>query len=387
MGNSWKGKALVTLAILVALGGMIFSFFKHSPEQPANPPPDILQKAKSSSSQNFSSRRQFSSPAQEAPAQTNDLLAEILALKLPREKIEEYLKLHNRDAASLLAAYHASGDADHPVGDINYLKEAATNFPNDPHVQWTVLSQWTALETSAFPEDKRKWLDAFKASSPSNSLANYLSAENYFKSGQPDAAIKELLAATDKSSFGGFAMESFLNEDELYRASGKSPLEASRAALSGMANDVLPELANMKVVAQGIQSAQKQYATAGDTASVENLAQMGMGLANRFNSGDSGKLIISQLVGISIQAISLQPLNQNTSYDFLGGETPAQKLAELKQQKVALRELTQSFESIVPTMTEAETISYAERAKIYGEVAAMRWVQQQHPANTSPGGQ
>jgi len=62
-------------------------------------------------------------------------------------------------------------------------------------------------------------------------------------------------------------------------------------------------------------------------------------------------------------------------------------LAELKQQKVALRELTQSFESIVPTMTEAETISYAERAKIYGEVAAMRWLQQQHTANTSPGGQ
>ena len=143
----------------------------------------------------------------------------------------------------------------------------------------------------------------------------------------------------------------------------------------------------MKVLAQGIQSAQKQYANAGDTASVENLAQMGVGLANRFNSGDSGKLIISQLVGMAIENIALQPLNQNTSYDFLGGETPAQKLAELKQQKVALRELTQSFESIVPTMTEAETISYAERAKIYGEVAAMRWVQQQHPANTSPGGQ
>jgi hypothetical protein len=381
MENSWKGKALVTLAILVALGGMIFYFFKHSPEQPANPPPDILQKAKSSSSQNFSSRTKPATSTQESPTEADDQLAQLLALKLPREKIEEYLKLHNRDAASLLAAFHASGDTNNPTGDVNYLKEAATNFPNDPHVQWTVLAH------DAFPEDKRKWLDAFKESSPSNSLANYLSARDYFQNNQPDAAIKEILEASGKLSFGGFAMESFLNEDELYRASGKSPLEASRAALSGMASDVLPELANMKVVAQGIQSAQKQYANAGDTASVENLAQMGVGLANRFNSGDSGKLIISQLVGMAIENIALQPLNQNTSYDFLGGETPAQKLAELKQQKVALRELTQSFESIVPTMTEAETISYAERAKIYGEVAAMRWVQQQHPANTSPGGQ
>jgi hypothetical protein len=387
MGNSWKGKALVTLAILVALGGIFFYFFKHSPEQPANPPPDILQRSKPASSQNFSSRRQSSTLAEEAPAQNNDLMAQILALKLPREKIEEYLKLHHRDAASLLAAFHASGDTNNPTGDVNYLKEAATNFPNDPHVQWTVLAQWMALESSKFPEDKRKWLDAFKESSPSNSLANYLSARDYFQNNQPDAAIKEILEASGKLSFGGFAMESFLNEDELYRASGKSPLEASRAALSGMASDVLPELANMKGVAQGIQSAQKQYANAGDTASVENLAQMGVGLANRFNSGDSGKLIISQLVGMAIENIALQPLNQNTSYDFLGGETPAQKLAELKQQKVALRELTQSFESIVPTMTEAETISYAERAKIYGEVAAMRWLQQQHTANTSPGGQ
>jgi hypothetical protein len=246
MGNSWKGKALVTLAILVALGGMVFYFFKHSPEQPASSPPEILQRSKPASSQNFSSRRQSSTLAEEAPAQNNDLMAQILALKLPREKIEEYLKLHNRDAASLLAAFHASGDTNNPTGDVNYLKEAAANFPNDPHVQWTVLAH------DAFPEDRRKWLDAFKTSSPSNSIANYLSARDYFTSGQPDAAIKELLAATDKSSFGGFAMETFLNEDELYRASGKSPLEASRAALSGMANDVLPELANMKVLAQGM---------------------------------------------------------------------------------------------------------------------------------------
>ena len=318
MGNSWKGKAFVTVAILIAIGGMIFSFFKRSPEQPANSPPDILQKAKSSSSQNFSSRRQSSTPAQEAPAQTNDLMAEILALKLPREKIEEYLKLHNRDAASLLAAFHASGDAEHPAGDINYLKEAATNFPNDPHVQWTVLTH------DAFPEDRRKWLDAFKESSPSNSLANYLSARDYFKNNQPDAAIKELLEASGKSQYANFSMESYLGGEAIFRELGKSPMEANTAAMSAMAGDLLPELANMKGVAQGIQSAQKQYANAGDTASVENLAQMGMGLANRFNSGDGGKLIISQLVGMAIENIALQPLNQNTSYDFLGGKTPAQ---------------------------------------------------------------
>jgi hypothetical protein len=319
--------------------------------------------------------------ARDAPAQTNDEWAAYLALKLPREKIEEYLRLHNRNAASLLAAYHASGDADHPAGDIEYLKEAARNFPNDPHVQWTVLSQWNALEASAFPEDKRKWLDALKASSPGNSLANYLSASDYFQNNQPEAAIKELSEASGKSSFGDFAMESFLDEEDLYRASGKSPLEADRAAMASAAVDLLPELAKMKGIAQGVQDLQKQYLSSGDTASVQNLSQMSLGLADRLTGGDSGKLIISQLVAMSIQAISLQQLDQNASYDFLGGETPAQRSQGLKQQRAALGELVQGFDSIVPTLTEAEMVSYGERARIYGEAAAMRWVQQQHAPN------
>src|SRR6185437_7654844 len=73
--------------------------------------------------------------------------------RLPREKVEEYLARRHRDVASLLAAFHA-------LQDTNYLREAATNFPNDPQVQWTILAQ------DAFPQDRRKWLDAFKTSSP-----------------------------------------------------------------------------------------------------------------------------------------------------------------------------------------------------------------------------
>ena len=382
MGNSWKGKALVTVAILVALGGMAFYFFKHSPEQPANPPPAILQKSKPAPSQNFSSRSKPASSVQESPTEADDQLAQLLALKLPREKIEEYLKLHHRDAASLLAAYHASGNEEDPTGDINYLKEAATNFPNDPHVQWTVLTH-----EDAFPEDRRKWLDAFKESSPSNSLANYLSARDYFKSNQPEAAIKELLEASGKSQFADFTMESYLGGEEIFRELGKSPMEATTAAMSAMAGDLLPELANMKVLAQGIQSAQKQYANAGDTASVQNLSQMTLGLADRLTSGDGGRFLISQLVGMSTEAIALKSLDQNSSYDFLGGKTPTQRLEELKQQKLEFRELMKTMGPGVDLMSEDIQKSYFDRLKIYGEVAAMRWLQQQHTANTSPGGQ
>ena len=94
--------------------------------------------------------------------------------KLPRAKVEAWLAKHNRDAMSLLAAFRA-------LDDTNYLNEAATNFPNDPQVELAVLAH------DEFPADRRKWLDLFKASSPSNSLANYLSAQDYFRNGNTDA--------------------------------------------------------------------------------------------------------------------------------------------------------------------------------------------------------
>ena len=94
---------------------------------------------------------------------------------------------------SLLAAFRA-------LDDTNYLNEAATNFPNNPQVELAVLAH------DEFPADRRKWLDLFKASSPSNSLANYLSAQDYFQNGNTDAAVQELLAATGKSQFENYAV-------------------------------------------------------------------------------------------------------------------------------------------------------------------------------------
>ena len=315
-------------------------------------------------------------PAAEAVEQPDDQLAQLLALKLPRETIEEFLRLHQRSAQSLLAAFHASGDAGNPTGDLNYLKEAATNFPGDPHVQLAVLAH------NAFPEARRQWLDAFKASSPENSLANYLSAQDYFKSGQPEAAMKELLEASSKPQFADFTMETYLDEKELYRADGKSPLESNQAAMAALAGDLLPELSTLKVLAQSMGDSQKLYANSGDSASAENLAQLNFSLANRLTGGDSGKLVISQLVGMALEAIALRNLEPNTSYDFLDGETPSQRTEELKQQKLSIRQLYESFQSILPNLTETEKENFEEREKSYGEIPAMRWVMEQRGTGT-----
>ncbi len=296
-------------------------------------------------------------------AKTQKTVPDTGSQKPARQKVEEWLALHHRSATSLLAAFHVLDDA-------NYLKEAAANFPNDPRVELTVLTR------NAFPDDRRQWLDLYKASSPSNSLAHYLSAQAYFQNGQSDAAVKDLVAATSKPDFENYILESQLDTEELGLFCGESALKSVETALAGSATD--SALITLKQLASQMTDLQKQELNAGDNNSAENLAQMGMILGDQLNSGANGNYLANQLAGLAVESIMLDQLDANTSYDFLDGETPAQKLQDLKQQKAALSQLDKSFEAIRPGLTDAEKVTFQERVKIYGEVATIRWLLQQH---------
>jgi hypothetical protein len=353
---------LVVLTVIIGVG--IFLGRKSNPRADSVIVPEAVTKT----------NRPIVHAQRPAPAdETTEEIDSAGATRSRKEKVEEYLRLHNRNVASLLAAFHSD-----PLGDMSYLYEAATNFPNDPRVQWTVLAR------NAFPEERRKWLDNFKSSSPSNSLANYLSAQDYFKNNQPDAAAKELFAASAKSQFSDYSMETILDGEDLGRFSGSSTLETHVNSMGAMAADLLPELANFKGVAIGIRDLQQQYLNSGDAASVQNLAQTGVALAERLNGGDSGKFIINQMVGMASETMVLQALDQNLPYDFLGGETPAQRLAELKQQKASIRDFAKN-QNLVFTLSETDMANYWERVKIYGETEAMRWLQQQNATTPNSG--
>lgn len=348
---------MLTVVIFVTVA--MLNFWKSNAPETAKVAPILTKAADDSASYKPSAPRAVK-PMQEQESDDAGLL------KLPLDKVEAWLAKHNRNAMSLLAAFRA-------MDDTNYLNEAATNFPNDPRVELTVLAR------DGFPADRRKWLDLFKASSPSNSLANYFSAQEYFKSGKTDEAVQELLAASGKSQFDNHAVETQLDAEQLYLDSGKSPLEAATYALSSMAKDNLPELATIKQVAGGIRDLMQQKSEAGDADSVANLAQMGLAIADKLNSGDSGKYLINQLVGMATVSIALSQLNQNTAYDFLGGQTPAQVLAGLKRQKTEFSQLHSNFSAAQLQMNEAEMTSYTQRMKIYGEIEAMKWLIEQHP--------
>jgi len=292
------------------------------------------------------------------------------APKTMRQKVEEWLGLHHRAADSLLAAFHV-------LDDTNYLKEAATNFPDNPQVELTVLTR------NVFPDDRRKWLDLYKASSPSNSLANYLSAQTYFQNGQSDAAVKDLVAATGKPDFENYTLESQLNTEELGLYCGESALKSVETAMASSAGDAA--LATLKQLAAQMTDLQKQELNVGDNNSAENLAQMGMMLGDQLNSGANGNYLVNQLAGLAIQSMMLDQLNSNTGYDFLDGATPAQRLRDIKLQEFELNQLVKHFEAIKPDLTDAEKVSCYERTRIYGEVPALQWALQQR--GNLPGGQ
>jgi hypothetical protein len=375
---SWPIKVILIAVALVIIGGIVLHYQIQPPPKRrlADDTTVVSEKSDQPASRSPASRAQ-AVPAPDSKEQTATNEEASAMFFVSPEKIQKYLELHHRNAASLLAAFHATRDPENPDKGIDYLKEAATNFPGDPHVQWTVLAQNT------FPEDRRNWLDAFKVSSPNNSLANYLSASDYFKNGQPDAAIKELTEATSKGQFADFAMENFLGGAELSKFGGASPSIANVMAMSAMSGDLLPELSSLKGITQGIRDVQKQYSDSGDTASVQNLSLMGVTLASRLTSGDGGRFVIGQLVGMATETLALQSLDQNTAYDFLGGESPSQRLEQLKDQRQDMRTLAKNFNLTFFNASEAERDNYTERMKIYGEVPAMRWFLQQHPPDSA----
>jgi hypothetical protein len=368
MQNSTFGKWFAALAALVVALVITLHFLEGN--APDSSVPNLAaQKPDSSSSQNSSHFQPIPVPRPQPPE-----LDAAGNPKIPREKVEDWLAKHNRDATSLLAAFRA-------LGDTNYLNEAATNFPDSPQVELAVLAR------DEFPEDRRKWLDLFKNSSPSNSLANYLSAQSYFENGDTNAAVQEILTASGKSQFDSFETASRLDEEDLYVSSGYSQLASDKESMTGVALNLLPELATYKRLAQGVAGLEQQYATSGDAASAANLAQMGMTFGNQLETGDSGKMLINQLVGWAIQSIILQQLDQNTAYDFLGGKTASQAVQEAKQQRKSISPLVQNYKAVQPYLTDSEMLGYQERVKIYGELPAMQWVVQQHPPPTSQNNQ
>ncbi|PWU18580.1 MAG: hypothetical protein C5B50_08670, partial [Verrucomicrobia bacterium] len=149
-------------------------------------------------------------PPRAAPPPTN-LFARFQngAPNLTAEQVKTFLMSGRTNAGRLLAAYRTSGDR-------SLLKDAVTKYPNNAQVTFEAV-----FDSTLPPEQQRQALDAFKQSAPDNALANYLSALDYFKSGQRDRAIEEFAAASTKR-FDDYTLEREQDNQEAYLSAGYS---------------------------------------------------------------------------------------------------------------------------------------------------------------------
>jgi len=301
-------------------------------------------------------------PSPEGLSRT-DLIARLLdgqeLPKLSPEQVQPFLEKNHRSVESLLAAFHATDDR-------TFLQEAMEKYPTDPRLNYV------AWFSSRSPDERRQWLDAFKQSAPDNAVANYLSARDYFKSGQNDRAVQEVQAAATKP-IQDYSLDFVQNGEEAYRAAGYSDAEAKMIATSTL---LLPQLAEYKQVSVSLVDLANGYRQSGDGASAQAALQMAMGLGQRLD--DPGSLtMIQSLVGIALQRIVFNAMDPNSPYGDTG-QTVQNQIDELAQRREAIKALAQQAEPLMTAMSDQDLISYFDRMKMFGEQAAIRWAASRH---------
>jgi hypothetical protein len=277
--------------------------------------------------------------------------------KLTPEQIESYLKENRRSAASLLAIFRATGDS-------ALLREALEKYPNDPRVNFAAV-----FDKDASPEERRQRLDAFKQSASDNALANYLSALDYFKSGQTDQAVQELSAAFGKQGFQDYSWDFVQNAEEAWRAAGYTEAETRMVATWQL---LLPQLAGLRDLDHTIVDLANSYRQAGDEASAQAALQMNLNLGQRMD-GTAANPLITQLVGLAIERDALNVMNPSSPYGT-SGQTVKDRLDQLVQQSAAIKDLVKQLEPLQQTMSSQDWISYNDRTRAFGEENALRWL-------------
>lgn len=285
--------------------------------------------------------------------------------RLTREEIDAYLTQKNRGAQSLITAFSLTRDT-------NFLYEAAEKYPKDPHVQLAVLA------AKAFPEDRWRRLEAFKQSAPDNSLANHLTAREFFKTGQSEKALGEFTEARERSALNMYWLDGIQATAEAYISAGFAHADAY---FMGFASSSAPLslLSEFRLLSSDLSSLATQYRQTGNSVVADSLTTMGLTLGDRLAKDDTAKLLINEVVGYSIQMIMLQNLDPSAKVEFGGNtRTVTELLGSIQARRKAIHDLSRSVPLTDLIMSHAvsddDIATYFEHLRTEGEFAALQWL-------------
>jgi hypothetical protein len=284
---------------------------------------------------------------------------------LTPQEVYSYLEANHSNAVSLLTAYQSTHD-------IEFLKRAAERFPKDPMVQTRVLLN------DLYPEDRAKWIEALKASSPDNSMGGLLAARELVKKGDFNAAREELRPLEGKT-FNDFYRESMQGLEEAYLSAGRSVAEAKTLGASEVE---LPAYAQFKWMGNQFVDKAKEFAAAGDQDKQLDYLAENWEIAMQFRRAGAKGTLLSDLVGLAMQNNSLrnwpagveaptgEPEKWGKTEDIIAANTAYRK---------NMRDITDIFNKWFPSAPDQEIITYMDRTKTLGERNAFQWLRDRHP--------
>jgi hypothetical protein len=271
------------------------------------------------------------------------------------------LSKHKRSAFSLVAAFGVTRDR-------QYLREAATNAPNDPFVQTQVLLH------NVFPEERQKWIDALEKSSPENSLANFFRSRELMAAGDVAGAVAEVDRARGKS-LDDMAKEMAFAQEEAYLSAGRPPAEAKAL---GSAEVLLPHLAQFKRLGVDLADAATRYGAAGDTASQQEILAATWEIGRQLREDGRKGTLLNELVGLAVENNVLNKWPDGTDAPFLNRSIEEQK-AQNREFRAEVHDVSPILERWLPTASESDVIHYLDRLRMFGEWETFKWLRNQHP--------
>jgi hypothetical protein len=266
-------------------------------------------------------------------------------------EIIAYLEKEERSRSALLAIGLLTDDDE-------LLREAAIQSPDDPHLQFLVITR------DLFPDEKGEWLARFSAAQPDNSLAKILAGGYALEQDLKEEGVAMLEAAASMAEFNDFSNEQTLLADETLMDLGHGSVRAkfrSTLAMRSVGSELMDTFTQLRATLDNTKDGELR----------NHLAVLGTSLANKISQGDPSRLLINQVIGTAHEANFLKKL----APDFTS-ESLAAPAGELVEQLDAERKELFEFIKISDQMTELsedELGQYIDRVRIDGEMEAMRW--------------
>ena len=275
------------------------------------------------------------------------------------EEIRSFLAKRGETAYNLLAAYENANDP-------QWLKRALELYPNDPAVLFDAVGA-----TLSEPE-RTALIERWKAADRSSPLPWLYSAESLFAT-DGAAARAALRESVSRSGLYLYTNERIAASKQLHEDSGLKPLEADRVATF---TSPLPYLT---IAMNASRALLPKAASAAEPLppppSPEDL-RLAYDLARTFSTPESERMLINQLVSVTLERRALEAIPENTLLENRP-VIPAQRLAELDKQKAKINHLVKSNVADFAAFDEPTIAEYLRRFHAQGEMRAMQWRQTQ----------